>query len=76
MADDPATEILDATYRALCAHGYANLTLQDIAVEADTSKASIHYHYDSKNQLFAAFLDELFERFIDRVDSPEGDTPQ
>ncbi|GAB7011105.1 TetR/AcrR family transcriptional regulator [Halorubrum trueperi] len=76
MADDPATEILDATYRALCEHGYANLTLQDIAVEADTSKASIHYHYDSKNQLIAAFLDELFERFIDRVDSPVGDTPQ
>lgn len=25
--------------------------------------------------MFAAFLDELFERFTNRVDSPEGDTP-
>jgi len=75
MADDPATEILDATYRALCEHGYANLTLQDIAAEADASKSSIHYHYDSKDQLFVAFLDDLYDRFTDRVDSPEGDTP-
>jgi AcrR family transcriptional regulator len=75
MADEPATEILDATYRALCEQGYANLTLQDIAAEADTSTASIHYHYDSKNQLFAVFLDDLSERFTDRVDSPNGDTP-
>lgn len=75
MADDPAIEILDATYRALCKHGYANLTLQDIAAEADTSKSSIHYHYDSKDQLFVPFLDDLYERFTGRVDSPEGDTP-
>jgi TetR/AcrR family transcriptional repressor of nem operon len=75
MVDDPATEILDATYRALCEHGYANLTLQDIATEADASKSSIHYHYDSKDQLFVASLDDLYERFTDRVDSPEGDTP-
>jgi TetR/AcrR family transcriptional repressor of nem operon len=75
MANDPATEILDATYRALCEHGYANLTLQDIAAEADASKSSIHYHYDSKDQLFVAFLDGLYDGFTDRVDSPEGDTP-
>jgi len=75
MADDPATEILDATYRALCEHGYANLTLQDITAKADTSKSSIHYHYDSKDQLFVAFLDDLYERFTERVDSPESDTP-
>jgi TetR/AcrR family transcriptional repressor of nem operon len=74
MVDDLASEILDATYRALCDHGYANLTVQDIAAEADTSNASIHYHYNSKEQLFAAFLDQLYERFTDRVDSPEGDT--
>lgn len=76
MADEPASEILDATYRALCEYGYANITLQDIAAEADTSKASIHYHYDSKNQLFVAFLDELYNQFTNRVGSPTGDTPR
>jgi len=76
MADDPATEILEATYRALCEKGYADLTLRDIAAEADRSKASLYYHYDSKDQLFVAFLDELYERFTDRVGSPDGETPR
>jgi AcrR family transcriptional regulator len=71
---EPAIEILNATSRALCEHGYANLTLQDIAAEADMSTASIHYHYDSKHDLFTAFLDYLYEGYIDRVDAIEGDT--
>ena len=75
MADEPASDILDATHRTLCEYGYADLTLQDIAAEADISKSSIHYHYDSKDQLFVTFLDELFDRFIDRIDTPEGETP-
>lgn len=41
MADEPATEILDATYRALCEHGYANLTLQDIAADAVPGRHSL-----------------------------------
>lgn len=75
MADEPATKILEATYRVLCERGYTDLTLQDIAVEADMSKSSIHYHYDSKDQLFVAFLDELYDRFTSRVDSLDKDTP-
>lgn len=76
MADEPATEILEATYRVLCERGYTALTLQDIAAEADTSKSSIHYHYDSKDQLFVAFLDELYDRFTSRVGSLDSDTPR
>ena len=76
MNDEPAQEILGATYRALCEHGYAALTLQDIAAEADRSKASIHYHYDSKDELFVAFLDFLYERYADHLDSAAGDTPR
>ncbi|MEF8974259.1 MAG: helix-turn-helix domain-containing protein, partial [Haloarcula sp.] len=44
---DTADDIMDATYRALCTHGYADLTMQDIADESDKSKAALHYHYDS-----------------------------
>nr|WP_082146618.1 helix-turn-helix domain-containing protein [Halostagnicola sp. A56] len=76
MADEPATDILEATYRVLCERGYTDLTLQAIAAEAETSKSSIHYHYDSKDQLFVAFLDELYDRFTSRVGSLDGDTPR
>ena len=76
MEDEPATEILHATYRALCEHGYANLTVQDIAAEADRSTASIHYHYDDKDQLFVAFLDYLYDRYTERLADAGGDSPR
>jgi AcrR family transcriptional regulator len=64
MADD---EILDATWRALCTTGYADLTMQDIADETTKSKAALHYHYDSKRDLLERFFDHLADRFLDRV---------
>jgi len=74
MDDDPATEILEATYRALCDRGYADVTLGDIAAEADTSKGLIHYYYDDKETLFAEFLDFLYDRYTARIESVEGET--
>jgi len=65
-----------ATYRALCAHGYADLTMQDIADEAPVSKAALHYHYDSKRGLLSAFGAYISERFLTRVraaDDPAAD---
>lgn len=65
---DAAEDIVGATYRALCVHGYADLTMQDIADESEKSKSLIHYHYDSKHDLLCAFLDDLHDRFVERVD--------
>ncbi|MFA9418009.1 TetR/AcrR family transcriptional regulator [Natrinema sp. HArc-T2] len=76
MDDDTATEILEATSRALCQHGYADLTLKDIADEADRSKAAIHYYYDSKENLFLEFLDFLYERYTAQLPAVDGGTPR
>ena len=76
MDDDSATEILEATYRALCRHGYAALTTGDIAAETDRSKALIHYYYDSKENLFAEFLEFLYGKYTDRLASATGETPR
>jgi len=66
---------MDATYRALCAHGYADLTMQDIADETDRSKAALHYHFDGKQDLLLSFLRHLRERFAARTAEPSGATP-
>ncbi len=58
---------MSATYRALCAHGFADLTMQRIADETDRSKASLHYHYDTKEELLRAFLDYLLDDFESRL---------
>jgi AcrR family transcriptional regulator len=73
MSDEPREAVLRATYRALCAHGYANLTMQDIADEADLSKAALHYHYDTKRDLLTAFLDSLASWHEGRLEELSGD---
>jgi len=72
---DTPTEILHATHRALREHGYARMTVQDIADETDLSKASVHYHYDCKHDLLVAFLDHLYDRFEAQIGALDGDTP-
>jgi AcrR family transcriptional regulator len=61
--------LMEATYRALCEHGYADLTMSAIAEEADRSTALLHYHYDTKEGLLTAFLDYLFAEFRAEVES-------
>ncbi|MFH5800095.1 TetR/AcrR family transcriptional regulator [Haladaptatus sp. CMAA 1911] len=63
--------VMDATHRALCEHGYANLTMQRISDELGKSKSLLHYHYDGKEELLVSFLEHLLDEF-DRTVSTEG----
>ncbi|MFC5368706.1 TetR/AcrR family transcriptional regulator [Salinirubrum litoreum] len=67
MDSDTKREIIDATGRALCAHGYADLTMQRIAERSSLTTAAIHYHFDTKDDLLDAFLDDLLDRFEARL---------
>ena len=74
--DETKLEIMQATYNAIQQRGYAGLTIQSIADNFDKSKAVLHYHYDTKEDLLAAFLDYLLSEFgetiqIERLSSPE-----
>jgi AcrR family transcriptional regulator len=62
-----------ATWCALCARGYADLTMQAIADESSVSKAALHYHYDSKQDLLEAFLDHAADRFLARLQEAAAD---
>lgn len=68
MESETASEILSATERALCEHGYAQLTMQRIADEAEMTTAAIHYHFDTKQDLLDAFLADLVDRFEAQLD--------
>lgn len=76
MGEQTTDELIRATYSALCKHGYANLTMQDIADESTKSKAALHYHYDTKQDLLLAFLSYLYERFEERLRAPVGENPR
>ncbi len=69
-------QIMKATYRALCTKGYANLTMQAIADEFEKSKATLHYHYDTKDELMTAFLEYLIDRFVSKIEAVETNDPK
>jgi len=73
---DPTQDaIMDATYRALCEHGYADLTMQDIADEFDKSRSLLHYHYDTKEDLLIAFIDDLVGWIGARLSESDTEEP-
>jgi len=73
MESETRIEIIEATYRALCEHGYAGLTMQRIAAESSMTTAAIHYHFDTKKELLNAFLDDLIDRFEQKLTCDASD---
>jgi AcrR family transcriptional regulator len=64
----PATRelILEAARRRLIEQGYANLSVRDIAADAGVNHALIGYHFNGKQQLVLAVLDEANARLLER----------
>jgi len=68
--DDPFAEpsdtrqaILGAAFRALCEHGYANVTIKRIGDEFDKSPSLVYHHYDGKDDLLIDLLEYLLDEF-------------
>ena len=76
MAAETRERIMDATYRALCEHGCASLTMQDIADECDCSTSLLHYHFDTKAELLVELLAHLLDRFQERVSEADPEDPR
>lgn len=70
---DTRTAIMEATYRALCRHGSADLTIQAIADEFEKSKSLLYYHYETKDDLLLDFLDWLLDRWAAELREDEAD---
>ena len=77
MGGDSAAdeEILEAVDRALRKHGYAELTMQNIANECSKSKSLLHYHFDTKEDLLVAFLDDLLDSYEQRLECRSAEPP-
>ena len=75
METETTDTIIRATGRSLCEYGYADLTMQRIAEASSITTAAIHYHFDTKEELLNAFLDDLVDRF-ERKLACESDDPR
>ncbi|MEM9562574.1 MAG: helix-turn-helix domain-containing protein [Actinomycetota bacterium] len=63
--------LLDAAVEEFAAHGFEGASTRAIAARAGTHQPQINYHFDSKEALWRAAVDRLF----DRLDELLGVTP-
>src|SRR5438067_1601168 len=60
--------ILDAAVQVFTRKGYRDAGMEDIAVEAETSKGGLYFHFPSKQALFLQLLDRMTALFIERTE--------
>ena len=58
-----AGRILDAAQRLVQSRGFNGFSYADIAAEIGIKKASLHYHFETKDELGRALLARYLERF-------------
>lgn len=66
---DTRTQILDIAQELIQRLGVNAMSYQDISAAVRISKASIHYHFPTKDDLVAALLDRYNSYFLRLVDS-------
>jgi len=73
--DDTTAAIMEATYRALCDHGYPDTSISTITDEFDKSRSLLYYHYENKDELLADFLRYLLDQLEADLQTIEADDP-
>lgn len=66
-------QILDAATRAFARTGYAVTALDEIATEADLTRAMLYRHFDSKADLYRAVLDRACLRLAEATGGDDFD---
>jgi AcrR family transcriptional regulator len=59
--------LLQAARHAFAEHGYAGASLRDIASDAHANAALVRYHFGSKDQLWAAVIDEAMAGLVAKI---------
>lgn len=72
--DETQTALMQATYDALCKHGYAGLTIQRIGDEFPKSKSLIYQYYSGKEELLVAFLGFMIDCFESDIPIDDSDS--
>jgi TetR/AcrR family transcriptional regulator len=68
--------LLDAALREFAAHGFAGASTRRIATAAGTRQPQINYHFESKESLWRAAVDHLFERLDRSIGAHRSELPE
>jgi AcrR family transcriptional regulator len=62
-ADSRRTELVHAAYELIAESGLEELRTRDIAAKVGINISTLHYHFDTKEELIAAVVDHMTELF-------------
>ena len=64
MSEDTRSDILRQAEFLIRTRGYAAFSYADLAHSAGITKASVHYHFPTKEDLVTVLVQHYLERFI------------
>lgn len=70
---DPAERILDAADELFSSRGFPGVSVRDVAEAAGVKKASVFYHFKSKDELFEHVLERYYAAHARVLESAETD---
>ncbi len=68
---DPAERILDAADELFSSRGFPGVSMRDVAESAGVKKASVFYHFKSKDELFERVLERYYAAHARVLESAE-----
>ena len=72
-ADERRDQLLDIALEVFATAGFHGASMNDVAEAAGVTKPVLYQHFDSKNDLFAALLDEVGRRMRTAIDKATAD---
>ena len=71
MENTTKEKILDAALVSFAENGYKGTNLRDLAAGMGLSKSALYRHYESKEDIWNAVLDQMETYYVSRFGSPE-----
>jgi len=72
-AEERRDQLLDVALEVFATAGFHGASMNDVAEAAGVTKPVLYQHFDSKNDLFAALLDEVGRRMRTAIDKATAD---
>ncbi len=71
MANDTKERILEAALEMFSQNGYAGTNIRELSASLGLVKSGVYKHYESKEAIWNALLDEMIAYYGERFGSPE-----
>ena len=71
MAKDTKERILSAALEMFSQNGYAGTNIRELTASLGLAKSSMYRHFESKEDVWNALLDEMIAYYTERFGSPE-----